>query len=150
MSCRVVLSPVPTLGGDPGSKRTCPLWTTQQNPLSQHPPKPNSSTGSSPHPKRHASPITRPVAPQPRHFNCCQASPTTTAQHPVRGLPRQHAVERKSQATSRAPRMPNQAPSRLFLFHLVVSSSRRLPRRLLSCLSLIEPCFPCLLSPSLC
>lgn len=35
----------------PGSKRTCPLWTTQQNPLSQHPPKPNSSTGSSPHPQ---------------------------------------------------------------------------------------------------
>lgn len=58
-------------------------------------------------PNDHASPIT---APQPRHFNCCQASPTTTAQHPVRGLPRQHAVERKSQATSRAPRMPNQAP----------------------------------------
>lgn len=115
MSCRVVLSPVPTLGGVPRKQaHVPPLDNTAKPTLAASTQTQLVDWIVASPPNDHASPITHPVAPQPRHFNCCQASPTTTAQHPVRGLPRQHAVERKSQATSRAPRMPNQAPSRHF------------------------------------
>jgi len=150
----VVLSPVPTVGGSPGSKRTCLLWTTQQNPLSQQPPKPNSSTRSSPHPqgpKRHASPIIRPVAPSPGISTAARRPPRPTLDTPSAGfhVNMQRCSSKKvtghTQGNTDAQSgllPPFPLPSRRLLFSSSPPSS--------VVLSLIEPCFPCLWSPSLC